>query len=119
MAATATDAIEPRSDPSAGLKLGPRMRCFAASVAWRRPAFSYLAGLLLLELDRGSDPFCAAKDSDSLTETPWNPGGAAPIYGGLALIYGTLITSAIALTIAAPMGNTSDPPSTWRSSLHS
>jgi phosphate transport system permease protein len=63
-----------------------------------------LAGLLLIVLIVEATPFLRSQGLRFLTETPWNPGGASPIYGGLALIYGTLIASAIALTIAAPMG---------------
>ncbi len=49
-------------------------------------------------------PFFRAEGFEFLRAVSWNPGGAAPSYGGLALIYGTLTTAAIAMLIAAPLG---------------
>src|SRR6478672_1666229 len=103
MPATATGGIEPRSAQS----VGPSSAADAVFRGVCRLAASgilILGGLLLVVLIVEATPFLHSQGLRFLTETPWNPGGASPIYGGLALIYGTLITSAIALTIAAPMG---------------
>jgi phosphate transport system permease protein len=51
-----------------------------------------------------SCPFFRAVGFEFLRIVPWNPGGAHPSYGGLALIYGTIATAAIAMVIAAPVG---------------
>jgi phosphate transport system permease protein len=63
-----------------------------------------LAVSLVVVLAVESWPFFRAVGFELLRVVPWNPGGAAPSYGGLALIYGTLATSAIAMLIAVPLG---------------
>src|SRR5262245_17382152 len=59
-----------------------------------------LAAALVLTLAAESWPFFAAKGFEFLRRVPWDPGSTEPSYGGLALIYGTLVTSAIALLLA-------------------
>jgi len=103
MAATATDPSELRSNRSAGFSLSMDS-LFRGACRLAASGILILSGSLLLVLIVEATPFLRSQGLRFLTETPWNPGGAAPIYGGLALIYGTLITSAIALTIAAPLG---------------
>jgi phosphate transport system permease protein len=63
-----------------------------------------LAILLLIVLIVDAAPFFQSQGLQFLRQIAWNPGGATPIFGGLALIYGTLVTSAIALLIAVPFG---------------
>src|SRR5262245_4744383 len=63
-----------------------------------------LAGSLLVVLIIESWPFFSAIGFDFLRVVPWNPGGGRPAYGGLALIYGTLVTSALAMLLAVPLG---------------
>ncbi len=63
-----------------------------------------LTAALAVILIQESAPFFATYGLRFLTEVPWNPGGATPTFGGLALIYGTLVTSAIAMVLAAPIG---------------
>src|SRR5437773_7832360 len=63
-----------------------------------------LAGSLLVVLVIESWPFFSAVGFDFLRVVPWNPGGSRPAYGGLALIYGTLVTSALAMLLAVPLG---------------
>jgi len=63
-----------------------------------------LAAGLLVVLVIQSLPFFSAVGFDLLRVVPWNPGGSPPAYGGLALIYGTLVTSALAMMLAVPLG---------------
>jgi phosphate transport system permease protein len=39
-----------------------------------------------------------------LTQTEWNPNANPPVFGSLAFIYGTVMTSALAMAIALPLG---------------
>src|SRR4051812_17796674 len=39
-----------------------------------------------------------------LFETDWSPNARPPVFGSLAFVYGTLVTSAIAMLIAVPLG---------------
>src|ERR1700722_2950785 len=39
-----------------------------------------------------------------LTQTRWDPVEQHPVFGALAFVYGTLVTSAIAMLIAVPLG---------------
>src|SRR6478609_2842189 len=64
----------------------------------------FLAASLLVVLVIESWPFFAEVGFSFLRVVPWNPGGNPPAYGGLALIYGTLVTSALAMLLAIPLG---------------
>ena len=63
-----------------------------------------LAVLLLATLVVEARPFFAARGLEFLYRVPWDPGSTQPVYGGLALIYGTLVTSAVAMLLAVPLG---------------
>jgi phosphate transport system permease protein len=63
-----------------------------------------LAVSLVAVLAVESWPFFRSAGAEFLRVVPWNPGGSSPSYGGLALIYGTLATSAIAMLFAVPLG---------------
>jgi phosphate transport system permease protein len=63
-----------------------------------------LAVSLVAVLAVESWPFFRSVGLEFLKVVSWNPGGTWPSYGGLALIYGTLATSAIAMLIAVPLG---------------
>src|SRR5207244_7929021 len=63
-----------------------------------------LAGSLLVVLVVQAWPFFSAVGFEFLRVVSWNPGGSQPAYGGLALIYGTLATSALAVPLALPVG---------------
>jgi phosphate transport system permease protein len=63
-----------------------------------------LAVSLVATLFVESWPFFAARGLELLYRVPWDPGSTEPVYGGLALIYGTLVTSAIAMLLAVPLG---------------
>src|SRR4051794_5424593 len=39
-----------------------------------------------------------------LFEADWNPEAKPPVFGSLPFVYGTLVTSAIAMAIAVPLG---------------
>src|SRR5215468_1737137 len=39
-----------------------------------------------------------------LWQTDWNPNADPPVYGSLTFVWGTIITSAIAMLIAVPLG---------------
>jgi phosphate transport system permease protein len=76
-----------------------RIACQAA--AWFVLA---IAATLVVVLVVESWPFFRSFGLEFLRVVPWNPGGARPSYGGLALIYGTVATSAIAMLLAVPLG---------------
>jgi phosphate transport system permease protein len=63
-----------------------------------------IAATLVAVLAAESWPFFRSAGSEFLRVVAWNPGGSMPSYGGLALIYGTLATSAIAMILAVPLG---------------
>src|SRR5437588_1354224 len=63
-----------------------------------------LAASLFVVLAVESWPFFRAVGFEFLRVVPWNPGSSQPAYGGLALIYGTLVTSALAMLLAVPLG---------------
>jgi phosphate transport system permease protein len=76
-------------------------RTVCRAAAWTVIAIAVsLIAVLVVE----SWPFFRTIGGEFLRVVPWNPGGNTPSYGGLALIYGTLATSAIAMTIAVPLG---------------
>src|SRR5262245_23140174 len=76
-----------------------RLLCQAAAVL-----VIVLALALVATLCVEAWPFFAARGLEFLYRVPWNPGSTEPVYGGLALIYGTLVTSAIAMLLAVPLG---------------
>jgi phosphate transport system permease protein len=76
-----------------------RVACQAA--AWSILA---IAASLVAVLAVESWPFFRSFGLEFLRVVPWNPGGARPSYGALALIYGTVATSAIAMVLAVPLG---------------
>jgi phosphate transport system permease protein len=76
-------------------------RAACQSAAWLIVA---VAVSLVCVLAIESWPFFRAEGFEFLRAVAWNPGGAVPSYGGLALVYGTLATSAIALLLAVPLG---------------
>jgi phosphate transport system permease protein len=76
-------------------------RAICRTSAWSVIAIAVsLAAVLVIE----SWPFFRAAGFEFLRSVAWNPGGAQPSFGGLALIYGTLATATIAMLIAAPLG---------------
>ena len=76
-------------------------RAICQAAAWVVIA---LAVSLVVVLAVESWPFFRTIGLEFLRVVAWNPGGAQPSYGGLALIYGTLTTAAIAMLIAVPLG---------------
>ena len=93
-----THQTSPRSGPVvADLLFGAVCRLAAWSVI---AIAASLVAVLVVE----SVPFFRAAGLEFFRVVPWNPGGATPVYGGLALIYGTLATAAIAMLMAVPLG---------------
>ncbi|HEX4588810.1 MAG TPA: phosphate ABC transporter permease subunit PstC, partial [Gemmataceae bacterium] len=90
--------VRARNVPALGDQLF-RLVCQAS--AW---TIIGLAVSLVIVLAIESWPFFRSVHLEFLRVVPWNPGGARPSYGGLALIYGTLSTSAIAMLFAVPLG---------------
>ena len=64
-------------------------------------AIPTLLGFLVYELWTGSQPAIAKFGVDFLTTSTWDP--VADKFGALPLIFGTLLSSLIALTIAVPL----------------
>jgi phosphate transport system permease protein len=97
-----TDTPTRESSTLPGRVVGDSLfRAICQTSAWSIIA---IAASLTAVLAVESWPFFRALGFEFLRLVPWNPGGAQPSYGGLALIYGTLATSAIAMLIAAPLG---------------
>jgi phosphate transport system permease protein len=63
-----------------------------------------LSALLVVALVRLSFPALQGLGWGFLISTEWRPAAEPPRLGALGFIYGTLITSAIAMLIAAPLG---------------
>src|SRR5689334_22334973 len=61
-----------------------------------------LAALLVIELFRGSQPARERLGWGFLTSSLWNP--VTDQFGALPFIYGTVITSLVAMLISIPMG---------------
>lgn len=83
-------------------------RLALVDVVFRRATFScallvlILLGGVILSLIQGSLPALGAFGLGFVTSQSWNP--VTEKFGGGPAIYGTLVTSAIALVIAAPVG---------------
>jgi phosphate transport system permease protein len=63
-----------------------------------------LLGGVFVSLLHGAWPAIQAYGFGFLTSDSWNPAKDPPLFGGLPAIYGTLVTSAIAMLIAVPVG---------------
>src|SRR5438874_4341391 len=101
-----TAAPEHESRPESGPVLPPSMAdtvfrwiCRAAAIG-----ILVLAAALVVSLVWEAAPFFQSGGWSLMSQVPWNPGGGVAQFGGLALIYGTLVTSAIAMLLAVPFG---------------
>jgi phosphate transport system permease protein len=63
-----------------------------------------LLGGVFVSLIQGALPAIQQYGFGFLTSQHWNPASDPPNFGGLPAIYGTLVTSAIAMLIAVPIG---------------
>src|SRR5215510_11956012 len=94
----------PRSRPAKS-RAAPRC-CSACACAMRCSAAALMVLLLLggviLSLIIGSLPALHTFGLDFFTTEIWNP--VTEKFGALAPVYGTLVTSAIAMLIAVPVG---------------
>ena len=62
-----------------------------------------LLGALILELISGSSRVWAGFGLGFITGTSWNPVTGRELFGAMPFIYGTLVTSAIAMALAVPV----------------
>lgn len=98
------------SDPNPKPVADGRQRAFVADAVFRwfclgaSAIVPLLVATLVVVLVQDSIPFVRATGFQFLWRVPWNPGAASPVYGGLALIYGTLVTALIAMALAIPVG---------------
>jgi phosphate transport system permease protein len=76
-------------------------RIFRALLTAAALAIPVLLGFLVYELWSGSRPAIAKFGTDFLTTSTWDP--VADQFGALPLIFGTLLSSLIALVIAVPL----------------
>jgi len=78
-------------------------RAWAWTITALGGAILVVAGLVVMELARVSGPLWASTGIwRFLTSTEWDP--VQQRYGALPFIYGTLVTSAVALVVALPVG---------------
>jgi phosphate transport system permease protein len=96
-------AAESRARALAGFKVGDR------AFFWLTRSSAYLVLLLLggiiISLIIGAWPALSTYGIDFLTTQRWAPNARpTPILGGLGPLYGTLISSVIAMAIALPIG---------------
>ncbi len=77
-----------------------RWLCFSCGALVLLIAASLVTVLILQSWPVLKDLF----DYQLLTSANWNPGGHPPIFGSLVFVFGTLVTSAIAMLIAVPLG---------------
>ena len=61
-----------------------------------------IAGLIVFEMSRGAMPSIIASGAHFLVGTDWDP--VADKFGALPYVYGTFVTSALALLFALPLG---------------
>src|SRR5207249_10868543 len=85
----------PRSAPWADLACHGLLASLAALVL-------AVAILILFETARGAAPSISAFGFRFLGSTEWDP--VADRYGALPYLYGTIVSSALALTLALPLG---------------
>lgn len=93
------------SEPTAPVTLAPAGRradrVFRALAMAAASVVVVLLVLLVFQLVRGAIPVLREKGPGVFASTEWNPGGGE--FGALPFIYGTLVTSVIALVIAVPL----------------
>ena len=63
-----------------------------------------VAALLLVVLVERSLPAMRVYGFGFVTHSDWDPNSKPPVFGSLAFVYGTVVTSAIAMLIALPLG---------------
>ena len=63
-----------------------------------------IAALLVVVLVERSLPAMGVYGFGFVTQSDWNPNSKPPVFGSLAFVYGTVMTSAIAMLIALPLG---------------
>src|SRR5881409_3473792 len=90
------------------LRTSKRSRSRYAESAFRWIALSAAAALLavlalmLFKLGQVSAPAWRQKGGQLLTGTRWAP--SEGVFGGIPFVYGTIVTSLVALVLAVPVG---------------
>ena len=89
-----------------GLRTGARRgrtadRAFRAAAAIAAAALLAIIGLMLVKLGLTSAPLLRHKGGELVTSTNWNPDHNH--FGALPFVYGTLLTSAIAIVVGVPV----------------
>ena len=89
---------------SARRRAGPATadQAYRALLASLATAVFLVVALIVYELARGAGPSIHAFGWGFLTSTDWDP--VADKYGALPYLYGTLVSSALALLLALPLG---------------
>src|SRR6266536_2912209 len=77
-------------------------QAFRAAAASAAAALLVVLALMLFKLGQASAPAWTAKGKELVTGSRWAPGRGH--FGALPFVYGTLVTSAIALVLAVPVG---------------
>ena len=98
-----SSAVKSRASALASFKLGDK------SFYWLTKSAAYLVlfilGGIIISLFIGALPAIQAFGLDFLTTQRWAPNARpAPVLGGLGPLYGTLVSSLIAMAIAVPIG---------------
>ena len=75
---------------------------FRAAAASAAAALLVVLALMLFKIGQASAPVWSKHAGELLTGTRWAP--SKEIFGGLPFVFGTLVTSAIALVLAVPVG---------------
>jgi len=88
-----------RSQPGRGDRLF-RWLCQAASLL----VLSVVIGLVAVLVWQAWPVLKDLFDYKLLTSSNWNPNSRPPVFGALVFVYGTLMTSLIAMVIAVPLG---------------
>jgi phosphate transport system permease protein len=98
-----TAGAEPDHRPAVGrAKLGDRIfQEICRTAAW---LVVVLAALLVVVLVCKSWLAIRTIGSHFLTQTTWDPEPTHRVFGALAFVYGTVVSSALAMLIAAPLG---------------
>jgi phosphate transport system permease protein len=93
--------IRPRAASRSGRRLGDTV--FEGLSRWSGVFLLVLMAAIGLFLVWRSIPSLQANAANFFTETDWTPGADPPAFGIAALAWGTLVSSAIALVLAAPV----------------
>src|SRR5512137_1865133 len=92
----------PRVTPFSGVKRGWGDRIFRLLTRWAALSLVVIVVTLVVVMVRAALPSIHAFGWSFLATSKWNP--VTEVFGALPLIYGTLVSSFLALLIAVPLG---------------